>query len=73
MSGPTVVPGQLELFADVALLAAGAIATPKPRFAKQVPAGAARLMRELVKRGLDERAYLNAAALVLVLDGEEAP
>jgi hypothetical protein len=61
-------------FVQLALFAAGAIdptIARKPRFNKEVPEGPARLLRELVKRGLDERAYMPAAALVLALDRDD--
>lgn len=42
----------------------------RPRFAKEIPPGAARLVRELVRRGLREDAYVAAAMLALELERE---
>jgi hypothetical protein len=55
------VAAQLELFG-------GGDAVPAPELAKGIPAGAERLLAELVRRGLPEGDLRVAARLCLALD-----
>jgi hypothetical protein len=60
VTGRRLHPDQLSL-----LLFA---ARERPRFAKEVPAGPERLVRELIRRGLREDCYVAAARLALELE-----
>jgi hypothetical protein len=65
-----VIDGQLELFGEVVNGAAAATRMNKEEagIAKDVPAGAERLLAALVKRGLGEDDLRSAAKLCLALD-----
>jgi hypothetical protein len=67
-----VIDGQLDLFGESANGDAPATRMSKEDagIAKDVPAGAERLLAALVKHGLGEDDLRTAAALVLALDAE---